>query len=108
MLGWHLYGFHIKHAKARCTELVFLHPVGPASHVVHSSASGARNADTLFFMHGWDKYEFHKRRAATHYAKFVFLHPVGSTGNVVHFGAYGVRIVNALFFKLGVGPVRFP
>jgi hypothetical protein len=75
---------------------------------VHSSASGARNADTLFFMNGWDKYEFHKRRAATRYAKFVFLHPVGSTGNVVHFGAYGVRIVNGLFFKLGVGPVRFP
>jgi hypothetical protein len=29
-------------------ELVFLHPVGSAGHVVHSIASGARNINTLF------------------------------------------------------------
>jgi hypothetical protein len=32
------------------TELVFLHLVGSAGHVVQSGASGARNIDALFFI----------------------------------------------------------
>jgi hypothetical protein len=30
-----------KHAKTRYAKFMVLHPVGPAGHVVHSSASGA-------------------------------------------------------------------
>jgi hypothetical protein len=40
MLGWVWYGFHKNCARARYVELLFLHPVGSARHVVHSGASG--------------------------------------------------------------------
>jgi hypothetical protein len=41
MLGLDRYGFHKKRVAIYYTELVFLHLVGCAGHVVHSSASGA-------------------------------------------------------------------
>jgi hypothetical protein len=52
MLGWDWYGFNKKHAGIQYVELVSLHPVGSAGHVVDSSASRAQNIDTLFFMLG--------------------------------------------------------
>jgi NADPH-dependent curcumin reductase CurA len=68
-------------------ELVFVHPVGFAGHIVHSGASELQNDDAVFFMFGWDRYRFNKKNARTHYAEHVFLHPVGSAGQVVHSGA---------------------
>jgi hypothetical protein len=89
MLWWAQYGFHKKSTGTRYVELVFLHAMGFACHVVHSGASAAQNIDALFFMLGWARCGFQKKRIGTHYAELVFLHPVGSTSHVVHFSASG-------------------
>jgi hypothetical protein len=58
MLVWGWYGFHEKRTGTRYTEIVFLHPMGSAGHIVHSGASGVQIVDTLFFMLRWDRYVF--------------------------------------------------
>jgi hypothetical protein len=89
MFRWDRYGFLEKHMGTHYTELVFLHLVGYAGHVVHYGASGAQNVDELFFMLGWARYEFLKKHIRTHYAKLVFLHLVGYAGHIVHSVAPG-------------------
>jgi hypothetical protein len=61
-----------KHVRTCYDELMFLHPVGSAGHVVYSSASGARNVNTIFFMLRWDWYGFHKKLLETRTMNFVF------------------------------------
>jgi hypothetical protein len=89
MHRWDQYGFDKKRFRARYAQLVFLHPVGSASHVVDSGASGARNDNTLFFLLRWDCYRFDKKPFKTRYANLCFLHPEGSMGHIAHFGAFG-------------------
>jgi hypothetical protein len=52
LLGWGQYRFDKKRAGTRYAELVFLHLVGSARHVVHFGLSGARNTIALIFMLG--------------------------------------------------------
>jgi hypothetical protein len=65
LLRWDQYGFYKNRVRAGYVELVFLRLMGFVGHIVHSSTSGVRNVDTLFFNHGWDRYGFHKKRVGT-------------------------------------------
>jgi hypothetical protein len=60
MLGWERCGIHKNCVGTRYDELLFLHPVRSAGHIVHLGASRERLIDTLFFKHRWDRYGFDK------------------------------------------------
>jgi hypothetical protein len=72
MLGRDQYGLYKKRVSTRYVELVFLHPVGSAVHIVHSGATRARNMDTLFLILGWNWDGFDKKHAGTCYVELVF------------------------------------
>jgi hypothetical protein len=58
-------------------------------HVVHSSASDARNVDALFFMLGLARFKFDKKHMGTHYVELTFLQSEGSAGHVANFNEFG-------------------
>jgi hypothetical protein len=64
-------------------ELVFLHPMGSAGHVVHSGESGRKMSMHYFSCTGGTSMDLTKKRTRTRYAKLVFLHLVVSVGHVV-------------------------
>jgi hypothetical protein len=86
MLSWDRYRYDKKRAGTCYAEILFLHLVASAGHIVHFGASMARNVNALFFIPGWDRYGYDKKRTGTHYAELVFLHLVGSVGHVRHSG----------------------
>jgi hypothetical protein len=62
MLGPDRCEIHKKHTGTRYAELVLLHLVGSAGHVVQSGATEVLNDDALFFMLRCDRYRFPKKR----------------------------------------------
>jgi hypothetical protein len=80
---------------------MFLHSVGSAGHVVHSSASRVRNIDAPFFMLGFDRYRHDKKPDGARYAKLVFLYPMGFAGHIVHSSGSEVQNVDAPYLMLG-------
>jgi hypothetical protein len=95
-----------KHIETSYAKHVFLHPVGSASHVVHSDASWAWNGNTLFFIIGWDQYGFGKKCVGTSYVEHMFLYLVESAGHVVHSGASGHKMATHYFScSGGIGTV---
>jgi hypothetical protein len=90
MLEWDQYGYDKKCIRTRYVELLFLHLVASAGHIVHFGASREQIIDTIFFKLRWDRYGFNKKHFRTCYVELVFSHKVGSVGHVVHSGAFGV------------------
>jgi hypothetical protein len=69
MLKWTHCGLYKKRIRTRYAELVCLHPMVSAGHIVHSGTSGAQNVDALFFLLKWARCGFHKNRTGTRYVK---------------------------------------
>jgi hypothetical protein len=85
MLGWDQYGIDKKCMWTRYAELLFLHLVGYAGHVVDSSASRSRNVDAIFFMLGWDQYGSHQKRTGSRYVKLLCFACSGMCGSRIAF-----------------------
>jgi hypothetical protein len=100
MLGRAQHDLHKKSIGTRYSELVFLHPVCSAAHVVHFGASRVQNVNALFFMLGWAQCGFHRKRTGTCYPELVLLHSVESAGHVVDSGPSGSQNIYALLFIL--------
>jgi hypothetical protein len=86
--------FHKKRAGTHDEELVFLYLVVSVGHVVHPSASGARNVDA--FHARVARYGFHKKYVRACCIEPFFLHSTRSTDHVVHSSASRAQKVDAL------------
>jgi hypothetical protein len=92
--------FHKKRIVTRYAELVFWDMVESTGHVVHSSASGLRNIDALYFMLEW-AWCGSKKSVSLHLTPDLCFSSDEICGS--HRGFRGVRPrnINAVFFMLG-------
>jgi hypothetical protein len=98
MLGWIRCGCHKKCSRTHYAELVILHLVPSAGHVVSSGSSKAQNVDALLFVLGQTGCGSHKKRAGTSYTELIFLHPVQSMSHVVCSSVFRAQNVHVVFF----------
>jgi hypothetical protein len=84
MLRWARCRFHKKRDGTRYAELVFLHLVGSAGHVVHNNASGVRIVDALIFHACVGLVQFPQKARRDRLSRTCVFHPVGSVGLIVH------------------------
>jgi hypothetical protein len=87
MLRWDRYGFHENCNRTRYVELLFLHPVGSARHVVHSVRPGRETSMYYFSCLAGTSMDLRKSASGHIVPNLCFLHPEGSASNVVHSGA---------------------
>jgi hypothetical protein len=106
MLGGAQCNFHLKCVRTRYVELVFLHPVGSAGHVLHCGASEKRNVEALFLGSPGTVMGFIKRPPG-HVTPNLCFASSGIFGHVLHFGVSGSRNVNTLFFMLESAQCNF-
>jgi hypothetical protein len=102
MHGWVWCRSNKKHGMTRYHELMFLHLVGYAGHVVRSGASEAQNVNTLFFILRSVQCGSHKHHVEARYAKHMFLYPLGSVGHIVRSGAFE-RKMSTHYFSYSSG-----
>jgi hypothetical protein len=82
-------------------ELMFLHTMRSAGHVMRSGAFEVCNNVTILCILRWAWCGSNKKRAMTCYVELLFLYPVRSVGHVVRSSVSGVQNYDTLFFMLG-------
>jgi hypothetical protein len=97
MAEWDCYGYEKKRAGTHYAELVFLHPVGSAGHVVHFGVFEARNVDPLFSRSGAPSAISIKGALGHITLNLCFCIWWDIRGHVVHCGAFGARNVDTIF-----------
>jgi hypothetical protein len=99
-LGWDWYGFDKKHIRAHYTELVFLHSVEYAGHVVHSGVSGVPTSMHYFScLGGTDMYS--TKSAQDTLCRTCIFAFGGICGSRSAFRCVRGANVDALFFMIG-------
>jgi hypothetical protein len=72
--------FHKKYVGSHYTDLVFLHLMGYAGHIMHSGGSGCKTS--MHYFHAWvGQCGFPKKGTGTRYAKLVIFKNSGNCGS---------------------------
>jgi hypothetical protein len=99
MLGWDQYVLDKNHARTPCIEVVFLHPMGSAGHVVPSVKTRTQNINPLFsYSCGLGVVSI--KSVPEHVTPNLLFASGGIYGSHCAFGTSGVSNVDALFFML--------
>jgi hypothetical protein len=107
MLWWTQGSFLKNHVGTSYAEVVFLHPVRSACHVVHFSVFEVPNLDALFFMLMWSRCDLHTERWDTLHGICVFASGGICRPRSVFRCVWGAKR-RCNIFHGQVNPTRFP